>query len=175
MATKEYTLTDEWEQIGSGIASVQMIEGLNLWLCVDTEAPGPDAAYDVLTIGRPSTTVYAVTSYIYARRAPNSSDVRTRIIVEEKVPYPSRVLAANEAFTFPGATIGSGFIQTANNDEWAYLSWGESSNLSVTEKSAGISLTDEPDKLWIAFADGAVTITNRMTSEQVINYHITYK
>lgn len=172
--TTIYTLTDSWQKIGEGSLAVEMLDGLNAWLYVGSDTPAGDDEYRVLTFKEPNHR-YSGNLNLYAKVAPNSTGVRTRLSVISEGNLDSVTLQNDEYVDLPGSTTGSGFVQILNNEAWAQFSWSQNGTITLMINSANVADSDTADKLCLFAQDNGVRIKNRLGATKELTYQINYR
>jgi hypothetical protein len=171
--TTIYTLTNEWQKIGEGSSAVEMLEGLNAWLYVEIDAPEGDTEYRVLTFKAPNYR-YSGNLNIYAKRASNSSDIRTRLSVNPEGNTDSVELADDAFIDLPESTTGNGFAQLLDNEAWVQFSWSQDGTPTLMINSANVADSDTDDKLCLFANENGVRIKNRLGATKELTYQINY-
>jgi len=172
--TTEYVLNDSWALVSSAAAMVQMVEGLNIWLFAGEEAPVSEAPHALLTIRDPRYP-YPGSANLYARRAPNSEGVRTRMSVTLTGDTRSMDIEPDEYMDFPANTDGAGFVQLADNEAWMQVSWGKEGSLILINSSLNVSTEDGPDRLFVSYSDDSVRIVNRFSETKTATCGLNYR
>jgi hypothetical protein len=171
--TTIYTLTDEWQKIGEGSSSVEMLEGVNAWIYAGSSEPQADDDYTVLAFKSPWFR-YQGNFNIYAKIADNSEGARTRLSVVKEGNIDTLSLADGESADLPESTTGNGFAQLLNNEAWAQVSWSQDGTPTLMAKSDNVASADEADKLCFFAHENGVRIKNNLGATKELTYQINY-
>jgi len=172
--TTIYTLTDDWQKIGEGSSSIEMLEGLNAWIYTGAAEPAGDDEYSVLAFKFPQHR-YQGNLNLYAKVADNSAGVRTRLSVTPEGNVDTVSIDDDAYIDLPETTTGNGFAQLGNNEAWAQFSWSQDGTPVLMISSANVSDSDEADKLCFFAHDNGVRIRNRLGAPKELTYQINYK
>jgi len=172
--TTIFTLTDEYQQIGEGSLTATMSEGRNAWISTGTAPPETDAGYTIL---KPGGGAYRYTGSLktFARIAPNSSGVRTKLSVVEEEGDRTQEVPNGGSIYFPLSTIGNGFIQVGDDEERCDVSWKASGEPEIISSSENVTKGDAPGNLCLFAESGKLTVKNNLGSTKIITYRINYR
>ena len=83
-------------------------------------------------------------------------------------------VADEASITLPDATIGFGFVQAGDNEEYALFSWTSAGAPTLISNSANVVTTDTDTKLCILDGGTQINIKNRLGASKEIKYIIYY-
>ncbi|NUM33090.1 MAG: hypothetical protein HUU50_00960 [Candidatus Brocadiae bacterium] len=86
----------------------------------------------------------------------------------------SQSLADDAEISIVTETVGFGFVQAGDNEEYALFSWASNGTVTLIQNSTNVVASDTDGKLCIYDTGSGIAIKNRLGSQKTIRFQLNY-